>query len=195
MFPTNVWVFLSLSIDNALNTQYGFRNVYNGGVETQKYASNVPSSGSLYSISPTTSIYWGGDTSNKICNCAIQYVRLYIDYAASSQDEMKNLALMNPASTLLFSPCYQDLNYFFFINRQAVLPAFPKFFNHEQQPNHRRGVFYQHDSRHSDSHQRYFDVLFYVSDFEFNKENLRLIPPGIQILGHITFLNVALGNI
>ena len=120
MFPTNVWVFLSLSIDNALNTQYGFRNVYNGGVETQKYASNVPSSGSLYSISPTTKIYWGGDTSNKICNCVTQYARFYIDYAASSQDEMKNLALMNPASTFLFSHCYQDLNFVFELKTSCI---------------------------------------------------------------------------
>ena len=103
MFPTNAWSFVSLSINNALNTQYGFRHNYNGGLEYEKYASRVPSSGSFYSLSPTTKIYWGGDINNKKCNCVTQYVRFYIDYAASSQAEMLNLALMNPQSKLLFS--------------------------------------------------------------------------------------------
>ena len=103
MFPTSTWVFLSLSIDNALNTQYGFWYMYSSGDEDDKYASRVPSSGSFFSISPTTRIYWGGDTSNKICRCVTQYIRFYIDYAAKSEDEMRNLALMNPQSTLLFT--------------------------------------------------------------------------------------------
>jgi len=90
-------VFISLAIDNSLNTQYGFQYGLWGSA-FQKFATSTPPSGSLYTISPSTSIYWGGDSANYICNCIIQYVRFYIDYAASSNDEMINLALMNPQS-------------------------------------------------------------------------------------------------
>ena len=112
MIYTGYWVFLSLAIDNTQNTQHGFWHVYYSGEESEIYASTVPASGSLYTISPTTNIYWGGDTSNKICNCDTQYVRFYIDYAASSQAAMLNLALMNPQSMLLSSQFDQDLSFF-----------------------------------------------------------------------------------
>lgn len=113
MLYTGFWVFLSLAIDNTQNTLYGFWHVYYSGVEYEKYSSTTPASGSLYSISPTTKIYWGGDTSNKFCLCDTQYVRFYIDYAASSQAEMLNLVLMNPQSKLLLFCSYQNLFFFY----------------------------------------------------------------------------------
>lgn len=110
MFYTGIWVFLSFAVDNALNTQYGYYRGYYGGTEYEKFATYSPWAGNLFSISPTTRVYWGGDSTNKICYCDTRYIRFYIDYAAHSQAEALNFALMNPEST--FSHCYQDLSFF-----------------------------------------------------------------------------------
>ena len=55
-------------------------------------------SGDIYSISPSTTIYWGATTRHGVCYCRAQYARFYIDYVPTSQDQMINLALMNPES-------------------------------------------------------------------------------------------------
>eukprot|EP00331_Platyophrya_macrostoma_P031937 CAMPEP_0176438462 /NCGR_PEP_ID=MMETSP0127-20121128/19299_1 /TAXON_ID=938130 /ORGANISM="Platyophrya macrostoma, Strain WH" /LENGTH=335 /DNA_ID=CAMNT_0017822419 /DNA_START=247 /DNA_END=1255 /DNA_ORIENTATION=+ len=103
MLPFNEWVFLSLAIDSTTNTQYGFRYDPSSSYTISSYFSSLNvNPATLYSITPATYVYWGGDTNSYICNCAIQYVRFYIDYAASSQDEMINLALMNPDSRLYY---------------------------------------------------------------------------------------------
>ena len=99
MFPTGEWVFVSAAIDNTLNTEYGYRyNTNTGGSIEGQFASQIPSSGTVYTITPSTVVFWGGDSSGAYCNCVIQYVRVYIDYAANTQDQMLNLAIMNPLS-------------------------------------------------------------------------------------------------
>ena len=135
----DIWVFLSLAIDNSVNTLYGYRRRIVLGSEYGKYDSRVPGSGNLFTISPSTKIYWGGDTLGRDCNCEIQYVRFYIDYAANSEAQMLNLALMNPQST--FSYFYRNLK-IFMNKRQIILPAFPKWLYCEQQPNHSRRIFH-----------------------------------------------------
>jgi len=101
MFPINEWVFVCLVIDNSLGIQYGFRyDPSSSFTISSHFASLNPAPSTLYTITPSTYIYWGGDTNSYYCNCAIQYVRFYIDYAASNQDEMINLAEMNPSSNI-----------------------------------------------------------------------------------------------
>src|SRR5690349_15176428 len=54
----------------------------------------------------TTTIAWAGkDTSYAYCGCTMQYVRLYVNYAPNSQDQMLSLALMNPSSKKVLLYC------------------------------------------------------------------------------------------
>ena len=101
MFPTSKWVFICASVDVSANTQYGYRYYpSSGGTIAGLFNSLSPTTGSLYTITPSTTIFWGGDGSGADCNCLTQYVRVYIDYAPNAQDQMLNLALMYPLSKI-----------------------------------------------------------------------------------------------
>lgn len=55
--------------------------------------------GTIYPITPSTTVYWGGgDYEFPTCNCSMQYFRIYIDYIPASLDEFKNLAIMDLTS-------------------------------------------------------------------------------------------------
>ena len=50
---------------------------------------------SSYQLSGATKVYLGGDAYYKSCHCYLQYVRIYWDYLADSQDNIINLAMMD----------------------------------------------------------------------------------------------------
>ena len=102
MFPTSTWVFLSTSIDATTNTQYGYRYYPSSGGSIQGLFKSLTPSGALYTIAPSTTVYWGGGSSGVDCSCIIQYVRIYIDYAANAADQVLNLALMDPSSKIIY---------------------------------------------------------------------------------------------
>ena len=55
-----------------------------------------------YSLHPSTVVQWGGaDRAYSYCDCTMQYVRFYVNYAPNTEDQMINLALMNPQSKSL----------------------------------------------------------------------------------------------
>ena len=55
--------------------------------------------GLLYQLSPSALVTWGGkDPFYSSCSCYLQYVRMYLDWVADSQDKMIDIALMNPNS-------------------------------------------------------------------------------------------------
>ena len=56
--------------------------------------------GRYYQLMPSAKVTWGGsDGFHSFCNCWMQYVRLYLDWVADSEDKMISLALMNPNGT------------------------------------------------------------------------------------------------
>ena len=56
----------------------------------------------VYNLLPSTVVQWGGkDRKYNSCSCTMQYVRFYVNYAPNTEDQMINLALMNPQSKTL----------------------------------------------------------------------------------------------
>jgi hypothetical protein len=101
MFPTGQWVFLALGTDSTANMQYGFR--YYPQSTTQLIAFfNTRTLPPSYNITPSCTAFWGGDTLYTTSGQTLQYVRLYVDYVPTSQDEMINLAIMQPGGIYIF---------------------------------------------------------------------------------------------
>lgn len=70
----------------------------NGLVMTSLFQSSGPVTGQhFFYINPNAIFNWGTDDYYLNCNCIMQYVRMYLDYAASAEDQMKNLATMDDA--------------------------------------------------------------------------------------------------
>ncbi len=102
MFPTGQWVFLALGTDSTANMQYGFR--YYPQSTTQLIAFfNTRTLPPSYNITPSCTAFWGGDTFLTSPGQTLQYVRLYLDYVPTSQDEMINLAIMQQGGILILS--------------------------------------------------------------------------------------------
>ena len=101
LFPANEWVFISIFIDNMQNTAYKFRYDIDDTSTPPNFESKSAVGGSFYSIDGSSTFYWGGDEPDTYdyCDCEMRYVRLYLNYVARSQDEMVNLAIMDPSST------------------------------------------------------------------------------------------------
>ena len=50
----------------------------------------------MYSITSAGKVSWGGDEYYPSYGQTVQYTRLYLDYAPTSQGQMLNLAWMHP---------------------------------------------------------------------------------------------------
>ena len=76
-----------------------------GSYGSQPVIANASALGA-YQLLPSSNITWGGaDQAYPYCNCKMQYVRFYVNYAPNTQDQMINLAVMDPTSnpySLLF---------------------------------------------------------------------------------------------
>ena len=56
-----------------------------------------------FQLQPSSVLTWGGmDQTYVYCDCTMRYVRFYVNYAPDTQDQMVNLALMNPKSNFNF---------------------------------------------------------------------------------------------
>lgn len=87
---------MALGTDSTTRMQYGFR--YNPQEVTSPTiifkTRNL--SAASYNVTPSCTVFWGGDTIRKGFGETLQYVRLYLDYVPSSEDQMLNLAMMKP---------------------------------------------------------------------------------------------------
>lgn len=75
--------------------QYGTRYYLNQATYSQNVIFGQRSASSSYQLSGTTKVFLGDDPYYSPCLCYLQYVRIYWDYVADSQDKMVNLAMMN----------------------------------------------------------------------------------------------------
>jgi hypothetical protein len=103
MIPTGQWAFLALGTDSTSNTQYGFRYYPQSTTQLTLVFKTRTFPCSPYSISPSCTAFWGGDNLYVSPGQTLQYVRLYIDYVPTSQDEMINLAIMQPGGTYILN--------------------------------------------------------------------------------------------
>lgn len=95
-------MFMSIFIDVATNTQSGIRYYLDQTSKTSNVIFQKRNTGTLRSLSPSAVVYWGGkDPFLDYCNCWMQYVRVYWDYLADTEEKLINLALMNPSGTIL----------------------------------------------------------------------------------------------
>ena len=90
-------------VDQTIDSQYAMKYYLD-----QSSHSNIVifrsrnNSGSCYELSPSTVVTWGGkDLHNYQSACYLQYLRIYWDWVADSEDKMRNLALMEPDGMFL----------------------------------------------------------------------------------------------
>lgn len=104
----NQWIFISFFVDKAAYRQIGFRYYLlpsSNSVQITYKQQTMPSS--PYQLKPSATIFWGGrDNYEMNCYCYVQFVRLYWDYLADTQEKMINLALMSPDSILIILPFF-----------------------------------------------------------------------------------------
>ena len=87
----------------ARNDDSGIKTMFTYKLQLGVYDSiitilNVNAPGT-YRLEPSSVLTWGGrDQAYIYCACTMQYVRFYVNYAPETQDQMVNLALMNPQS-------------------------------------------------------------------------------------------------
>lgn len=96
MFPTEQWVFLAFGTDGTTDTQYGFRYQPRSVTTQTIIFKDRTLIGPPYTVSPSCTAFWGGDTFHPSYGQTLQFVRLYIDYVPTNEDQMINLAMMKP---------------------------------------------------------------------------------------------------
>ena len=99
LFINARWVFLSIARDD-LN---GIQTALSYYVTTSSYTLNptiaTKNKIGAQRLSPATMISWGGkDRHYVFCDCRMQYVRFYVNYAPRTTEQMIGIALMNPQS-------------------------------------------------------------------------------------------------
>ena len=95
-------MFIAQTVDVIANIQYGF--IYTLGSTSSSpplpppivFKNRSSTAGSFYQLTPAATFQWTNDPHTPQCACKMQYVRVYIDYAPSQQDQFISLALMNP---------------------------------------------------------------------------------------------------
>ena len=95
------WTFVSFFADAIQGQQFGLKYfIETGPTPVNSIYQTRPAL--PYQLSPAGAILWGGrDGYYASCGCVLQYVRLYWDYLADSEDKMINLAVMNSESIFL----------------------------------------------------------------------------------------------
>lgn len=101
------WVFLSCSVDYSANTfysiLYSLTNVNGLSMKSKFKSWSLPAGDYFYQAATGSVFSWGpGSFYSTPCNCTMAYVRVYLDYSASQEVEMKNLATMDNARKYLF---------------------------------------------------------------------------------------------
>ena len=89
------WTFISIFTDGVGNMNYGMRYYLNQTTYSQNAIFGSRSKGPSYQLLSTTKVYLGGDPYFSTCRCYLQYVRMYWNYVADSEDKMINLAMMD----------------------------------------------------------------------------------------------------
>ena len=84
------------------STQYGLRyRINNAAIDSHFATRAIPTT--METVSTSTVLVVGADTTTLGgCGCTINYVTMYTDYLATSEDEMLNLGLMDTNSTEIF---------------------------------------------------------------------------------------------
>ncbi len=103
MFPTRQWVFLALGTDSTVDMQYGFRYYPQSTTELTAFFNTRIIKYPTYNVTPSCTAFWGGDNFITTSGQTLQYVRLYLDYVPTSQDEMINLAIMQQGGMLILN--------------------------------------------------------------------------------------------
>ena len=91
---TNRWVFISVFVNSLTNKQYGLRYYLDHTIRSEKVIYKSRSITSSYTLSGATTVFWGGDNQFSTCSCHLQYLRVYLNWAVDSQDQLISLALM-----------------------------------------------------------------------------------------------------
>ena len=84
---------MALGTDSTTRTQYGFRY---SSESANPFINTRTLSAASYNVTPACIAFWGGDTLLGSYGQTLQFVRMYIDYVPTSQDQMLNLAMMKP---------------------------------------------------------------------------------------------------
>ena len=99
----NHWTFLSLFVDQTSNVLYGMKYRLDSTTSRSMNMFRQRNTGTSYQAIPSANVFWGGsDNVLSQCSCWLQFVRIYWDYLADSEDKMINLALMNSDSITYF---------------------------------------------------------------------------------------------
>ena len=98
----NQWTFVSMFVDQTIDNQYAMRYY----LDLPNHSNNVifqsRNNGPCYQLGPLTISTWGGkDPYHDPSGCYIQYLRMYWDWVADSEEKMQNLALMELDGMLL----------------------------------------------------------------------------------------------
>ena len=97
MFPPGEWVFAAEATDASSGNQYALRYKLNSGSLPSIIFNSrtLTGGGSYYPVTPATFVLWGGESWDGPCNCDMQFVRFFRDYAPTSMPEMLNLAFLS----------------------------------------------------------------------------------------------------
>lgn len=95
------WVFISVFVNPLTSTQHGIRYYLNETSHSESVIYQSRNTSASYKVSSTTHVFWGGDGRYSTCNCYLQYLRVYLNWVADSQDQLINLALMDADGTFM----------------------------------------------------------------------------------------------
>ena len=88
-------------MDQTTDTQYAMRYYLDLPNKPNNVIFRSRNNGPCYQLGPSTVITWGGkDTQYYQSVCYLQYLRIYWDWLADSEEKMRNLALMEPDGML-----------------------------------------------------------------------------------------------
>lgn len=127
MFPLGQWVFLALSTSTTSQKQTGFRYTLTSTSTRTIHLETI--SGSFYDMEIDGTIFIGGDSWYNTANALQQYVRFYLNYYPSTEDEFINLATMDTGTILMLQLKYFD----FLMLRRHALPCSLQFISQCEQ--------------------------------------------------------------
>ena len=91
----NQWMFVSAFVNYDTNSHFGIRYYLDSVNRKENVVYKSRSVGTCHWLLSSTRVYWGGDGFYNHCFCDLQYLRLYWNYLADSQEKMMNLAMMD----------------------------------------------------------------------------------------------------
>ena len=113
-------------VDQTIDTQYAMRHYLDQPSHSNNVIFQSRNNGPCYQLGPSTVVTWGGkDPHGYQSACYLQYLRIYWDYVADSEDKMRNLALMEPGGMFLHSEPFSlfgigKLYRFYFVSDQLI---------------------------------------------------------------------------